>query len=158
MCPEGPGSKPKAGNRKKQKTKGTPLTRSENMSRIRSKDTQPELAVRRTIWAAGLRYRLHDKRLPGNPDLVFSVRRAVVFVHGCFWHCHEGCNNFRIPKTRVEWWTAKLARNKVRDAEVAAELEAAGWHVVVIWECEVDDEELLTSVIKQLKSRVQVNS
>jgi DNA mismatch endonuclease (patch repair protein) len=123
------------------------------MSRIRGKDTQPELAVRRAFWAAGLRYRLHDKRLPGNPDLVLSGRRVVVFVHGCFWHCHEGCGNFRIPKTRSEWWAAKLARNKARDAEVRAQLEAAGWHVVVIWECEVADQERLAAVIDSLKSR-----
>jgi DNA mismatch endonuclease (patch repair protein) len=122
------------------------------MSRIRGKDTQPELAVRHALWSAGLRYRLHDNRLPGNPDLVFPARRTVIFVHGCFWHSHEGCRNFRIPKTRVEWWAAKLARNKERDARARAELEAAGWRVTVIWECEVIDETRLTAVANELKS------
>jgi DNA mismatch endonuclease (patch repair protein) len=122
------------------------------MSRIRAKNTQPEMAVRRALHAAGLRYRLHDKRLPGNPDLVFSGRRAVVFVHGCFWHCHEGCCNFRIPKTRTEWWTEKFKRNKARDAAVRAELEAAGWRVFVIWECAIEDQGSLSELVRKLKS------
>ncbi|WP_080411729.1 very short patch repair endonuclease [Burkholderia ubonensis] len=137
--------------RRRQRSIGVPLTRSENMSRIRSKDTRPEMIVRRAFWAAGLRYRLHDKRLPGNPDLVFPSRRTVVFVHGCFWHCHEGCSNFRIPKTRTEWWTKKLTRNKVRDLAVHAELEAAGWRVIVIWECEVGDRAQLDEIARTLK-------
>lgn len=127
------------------------MTRSENMSRIRGKDTRPELKVRRAMWAAGLRYRLHARNLPGKPDLVFPGRRAVVFVHGCFWHCHEGCSSFRIPKTRSEWWAKKLARNKARDAEVRAALEARGWQVFVIWECETVDQEPLAAVIKKLE-------
>ncbi|GAB3025348.1 very short patch repair endonuclease [Bowmanella dokdonensis] len=127
------------------------MSRSENMSRIRGKDTQPEFKVRRALWAAGLRYRLHDRSLAGNPDLVFPGRRAVVFVHGCFWHCHEGCSNFRIPKTRSEWWAAKLARNKERDAKVRSELEAAGWSVLVIWECEVADSVRLDELMHELK-------
>lgn len=137
--------------RKGRKTKDSPLTRSENMARIRGKDTQPEMKVRRACWAAGLRYRLHDKRLPGHPDLVFPGRRTVVFVHGCFWHCHEGCSNFRIPKTRTEWWAAKLARNKARDADVRAQLKAMGWDVVVIWECEADNSRQLAVLTDKLK-------
>lgn len=152
MCSDRHGSDPKTGERKRRKLKTRPLTRSENMSRIRGKDTKPELIVRRACWASGLRYRLHDRRLPGHPDLVFTGLRTVVFVHGCFWHCHEGCSNFRIPKTRSEWWAAKLARNKVRDAEVQADLEAAGWQVVVVWECEVEDQERLAAFIERLKS------
>ncbi|MFV0662366.1 very short patch repair endonuclease [Denitromonas sp.] len=152
MFPDQPGSDPKTGKRKRRKPKTGPLTRSENMSRIRGRDTKPELIVRRAFWASGLRYRLHDRRLPGHPDLVFAGPRTVVFVHGCFWHCHEGCSNFRIPKTRSEWWAAKLARNKVRDAEVRADLEAAGWQVIVIWECEVEDQERLAAFIERLKS------
>ncbi|MFA7429561.1 MAG: very short patch repair endonuclease [Rhodospirillaceae bacterium] len=139
------------GKRKRRKAKAPPLTRSEVMSRIRGKDTKPELAVRRALWAAGLRYRLHDKRLPGRPDLVFAGRRTVVFVHGCFWHCHEGCVKFRIPKTRTDWWTAKLARNRARDTQVRAALEAAGWRVLVIWECEVADVKRLAVVAEALK-------
>jgi DNA mismatch endonuclease, patch repair protein len=137
--------------RQSRQPRDRPLTRSENMSRIRGKDTQPELAVRRAIWAAGLRYRLHDKRLPGKPDLVFPGRRVAVFVHGCFWHCHDGCKYFRIPKTRTEWWVAKLARNKSRDAEVRGALEAKGWRVLVIWECEVADQGLLNDFVSRVK-------
>lgn len=138
--------------RKGRKAKDAPLTRSENMARIRGKDTQPEMKVRRALWAAGLRYRLHDKRLPGHPDLVFPGRRTVVFVHGCFWHCHEGCSNFRVPKTRTDWWAAKLASNAARDADVRTRLEAAGWHVMVIWECEVSNTRLLNELARTLKS------
>lgn len=137
--------------RKVRARKAAPLSRSENMSRIRGKNTQPELVVRRALWAAGLRYRLHDRRLEGNPDLVFPALRTVVFVHGCFWHCHEGCNNFRIPKTRSEWWAAKLARNKERDAQVQAHLRAAGWRVIVIWECETEDGDRLAALVQRLK-------
>ncbi len=114
------------------------MTRSEVMSRVRSKDTGPEMTVRRALWAAGLRYRLHDKKLPGHPDIVFATRRIVLLVHGCFWHGHDGCPRHRIPKSRVEWWTSKIARNKARDAEVRAALVAAGWTVMVLWECEVE--------------------
>nr|WP_247895574.1 very short patch repair endonuclease [Azospirillum sp. TSH58] len=122
------------------------------MARIKGKDTVPELLVRRAAWAAGLRYRLHDRRLPGRPDLVFPGRRVAVFVHGCFWHCHEGCNRFRIPKTRTDWWTAKLGRNKARDDEVRGAIEASGWDVVVIWECEAERPERLAELVKGLKA------
>lgn len=125
-------------NRKGRRHTDAPLTRSENMSRIRGKNTRPEMVVRRALWAAGLRYRLHEKKLPGHPDLVFPSRRTVVFVHGCFWHCHEGCKHFRIPKTRTDWWVAKLERNVARDKEACTKLRAAGWRVIVIWECEVE--------------------
>ena len=134
----------------RRKLKASVLGRSENMSRIRNKDTQPELTVRRALWAAGLRYRLHDQRLPGNPDLTLPGRHIAVFVHGCFWHCHEGCGNFRIPKTRREWWTTKLARNKQRDSEVRARLDAAGWRVFVIWECEAKNQCLLREFVHKL--------
>lgn len=122
----------------KHRKAGAPLTRSEVMSRVRGKDTGPEMIVRRALWAAGLRYRLHDKRLPGRPDLVFPSRRIVLMVHGCFWHGHQGCPRHRIPKSRVEWWTAKIGRNMERDDEVWAALTAAGWTVLVLWECEVE--------------------
>jgi DNA mismatch endonuclease (patch repair protein) len=152
MCPDQLDSRPKTAKGKQRKPKRRPLTRSENMSRIRGKDTQPELKLRRELWAAGFRYLLHDKRLPGKPDLVFPGRRTAIFVHGCFWHCHEGCGNFRIPKTRSEWWMAKLTRNKVRDAEVQDELKATGWRVIVIWECEVGDQARMAAVMDKLKS------
>lgn len=139
--------------RKGRKPKPPPLSRSEMMARIKGKDTVPELLVRRAAWAAGLRYRLHDRRFPGRPDLVFPGRRLAVFVHGCFWHCHEGCSRFRIPKTRTDWWTAKLGRNKARDDEVRAAIEEAGWDVVVIWECEAERPERLAELVGRLKAR-----
>ena len=109
------------------------------------------MTVRRALWAAGFRYRLHAKALPGRPDIVFPSRRIVVFVHGCFWHGHDGCPRHRIPKTRVDWWTAKFNRNKARDAEVKAALTAAGWTVIVLWECEVESPAKIEELIRRLK-------
>jgi len=128
------------------------LTRSELMARVRSKNTGPELLVRRALWAAGIRYRLHYKNLPGCPDLVLAGQRTVVFVHGCFWHRHDGCPRNRTPKSRVEWWTAKFARNTDRDAEARALLEASGWRVLVIWECEAERTECLAVLIAELEA------
>lgn len=115
--------------------------RSRQMALIRSADTKPEMIVRRALHAMGYRYRLHRRDLPGTPDLVFPQRKAVVFVHGCFWHRHGdlGCKLARLPKTRQEFWIPKLTRNAERDAEAIAALEAAGWRVMVIWECETRD-------------------
>lgn len=111
--------------------------RSALMGRIRGADTGPEMAVRRAAHRLGYRFRLHRRSLPGRPDLVFPSRRAAIFVHGCFWHRHEGCRKASSPKTRVEFWEAKFARNVERDAEVQQRLRAAGWRVLVIWECEI---------------------
>lgn len=110
-------------------------TRSFNMSRIRSKDTQPEILVRKFLFAKGFRYKLHDKTLPGKPDLVFPKYTAVVFIHGCFWHGHEGCKYFVIPKTRREWWVEKISRNKQLDTENTIKLRKLGWKVITIFEC-----------------------
>ena len=137
---------------KRRRSHRRPLTRAEIMSRIRSIDTRPEMRVRRTLWAAGLRYRLHDRRLPGKPDVVFCSRRIVIFVHGCFWHGHQGCPRHRIPKTRTEWWAAKIARNRERDDEARRALEAAGWTVIVLWECEAADPERLERLVTMLKT------
>ena len=115
----------------------TPEERSERMRRIRSKDTKPEFKVRRCVHSMGYRYRLHSKILPGHPDLIFASRKKVIFIHGCFWHQHEGCSICHIPKTRHEYWVPKLQRNKERDKINQAKLKELGWRVLVIWECEV---------------------
>lgn len=117
--------------------------RSAMMSRIRGKNTRPELAVRKLVFAAKYRYRLHVKTLPGSPDLVFPSRKKAIFVHGCFWHLHEGCASARMPKSRVEFWSDKLNGNKLRDARNCQHLMAAGWQVLVIWECELEDLDIL---------------
>ena len=116
-------------------------TRSENMRRIKSIDTAPEMRVRRLCHSMGYRYRLHRKDLPGKPDLVFPSRRAVIFVHGCFWHQHDAadCKRASTPKSNSEYWQGKLARNVERDAKQITALQEAGWRVLVVWECETSD-------------------
>lgn len=104
------------------------------MSGIRAKDTKPEMILRRGLHAQGFRFRLHDRRLPGSPDLVFSGRRAVIFVHGCFWHGHS-CHLFRLPATRPDFWRAKIEGNIRRDEASVAMLSATGWRVLTVWEC-----------------------
>lgn len=113
----------------------SPEIRSKNMRAIRSKDTVPELLVRRALHASGLRYSLHRKNLPGTPDLVFRQYRSVVFVHGCFWHGHKGCRYFKLPHSRPEFWRDKIDKNTVNDAAAVAELVRIGWRVAVVWEC-----------------------
>ena len=110
--------------------------RSERMGRVRSKDTKSELAVRRLVHSLGYRYRLHGRNLPGRPDLVFARRRKVIFVHGCFWHRHEGCPNTRWPKSRLDFWQPKLEANQQRDRRNEEQLRDFGWGYLVIWECE----------------------
>lgn len=110
------------------------VTRSRMMAGIRSKDTKPELLLRRALHRRGLRYRLHVSALPGKPDLVFPAKRAVLFAHGCFWHGHT-CHLFRLPSTRQEFWEAKIAGNRAADSRALAGLLAAGWRVGVVWEC-----------------------
>jgi DNA mismatch endonuclease (patch repair protein) len=112
-------------------------TRSFNMSRIRGKDTKPEMLVRRFLFAKGFRYKLHDKSLPGKPDIVLPKYKTVVFIHGCFWHGHEGCRYYVIPKTRTEWWTAKIHKNKANDAIASYGLSKNGWRVIEVWECQL---------------------
>lgn len=118
--------------------------RSMRMSLIRSRDTKPEVLVRRLLHSLGYRYRLHRRDLPGTPDLVFPSRRAVLFVHGCFWHRHADCKLARLPKSRLDFWVPKLQANKERDARKIEELRAAGWRVGVVWECQLADREALT--------------
>jgi DNA mismatch endonuclease (patch repair protein) len=129
-------------------------TRSFNMSRIRSKDTKPEMIVRRFLFRKGYRFRLHDKKLPGTPDIVLRKYKTVIFVNGCFWHGHDGCKYFVIPKTRTEWWLKKINRNKHLDSENIKKLKVLGWKVIKIFECELKGEKTkktLNHIIKQLE-------
>jgi DNA mismatch endonuclease, patch repair protein len=114
----------------------TPAQRQLNMSRIRSRDTQPELLIRRGLHAQGFRFRLHQRQLPGRPDLVLARHRTVVFVNGCFWHSH-GCHISRMPETRRDYWQPKLDRTVERDRDAASELRTRGWRIVTVWECAV---------------------
>src|SRR5690606_10958099 len=114
-----------------------PKTRSYNMSRIRGKDTKPEIIVRKFLHGHGYRYRLHDKKLPGKPDLVLKKYQTVVFIHGCFWHGHESCKYFVVPKTRTEFWLNKIETNRKNDLKYEELLKQAGWNIYTIWECEL---------------------
>ena len=105
------------------------------MSRIRGKNTKPEMLVRKYLFANGFRYRLHSKNLPGKPDIVLPKYKTVIFVHGCFWHGHKDCKYFVVPKTRTDWWLNKINGNKANDAKKEQALEQAGWKVLVVWEC-----------------------
>lgn len=129
----------------------TQLQRSYNMSRIRSTDTKPEMLVRTFLFANGFRYRLHDKKLPGKPDIVLPKYKTVIFIHGCFWHGHTNCRYFKIPQTRTKWWADKINTNKARDAKAVKELRKEGWKVQVIWECELKKEKV-GRVMKKLIS------
>lgn len=128
------------------------LTRSYNMSQIRSMNTKPELLVRKFLFSHGFRYRLHDNNLIGKPDIVLPKYKTIIFVHGCFWHGHENCKYFIIPKTRTEWWLQKIERNKQRDKENYFSLQNENWQVFNIFECELKkgfmDKTLLTLINK----------
>ncbi len=123
----------------------TPEQRSAVMARVKGKDTKPELKLRRLAHALGYRFRLHRKDLPGSPDLVFPGRRKVIFVHGCFWHGHDCPRGARQPKQNAEYWSAKIARNRQRDAAAQAALAEAGWKIDVIWECEMKELDALAA-------------
>jgi DNA mismatch endonuclease (patch repair protein) len=127
----------------------SPEQRRYTMTQVHSKDTGPELTVRRLLHSLGYRYRLHRKDLPGNPDLVFVSRRRVIFVHGCFWHGHDCRSGRKRPKTNEEYWLKKLERNRARDAENQAKLLALGWKVLIVWECQISEIEQLTISIRQ---------
>jgi DNA mismatch endonuclease (patch repair protein) len=127
--------------------KKTPEERARMMRAFRKKDTAPEIAVRRLAHQMGYRFRLYRRDLPGNPDIVFPSRKKVIFVHGCFWHCH-GCELTRLPRRNLEYWVPKLNRNRTRDARNLGVLEAEGWSYLVIWECEVSD-------LKRLQARLK---
>ena len=120
-------------------------TRSATMARIGSRDTTPEMIVRRWLFSKGYRYRLHARDLPGRPDIVFRKRRKAIFVHGCFWHRHDGCPRTTTPKTRRSYWLDKFDRNKARDARNETALSAMGWNILIVWECETKEIESLSA-------------
>jgi DNA mismatch endonuclease, patch repair protein len=119
--------------------------RSERMSRVRGRDTKPEMVIRRLVHWMGFRYRLHDRRLPGAPDLVFKSRRKAIFIHGCFWHRHSdpSCKLARMPKSKLDFWKAKLEGNRQRDLRNQSDLDALGWQYLIVWECELGHKEQL---------------
>jgi DNA mismatch endonuclease (patch repair protein) len=128
----------------------TPEKRSWNMSRVRSRDTGPEMKVRKLLFSIGYRYRLNVKTLPGKPDIVLKKWNTVIFVHGCFWHRHKGCKDATTPKTRTEWWTQKFRKNILNDQEKQRALKSFGWNVIVIWECEIKNKTVLTDKINTI--------
>lgn len=122
--------------------------RSRTMRAVKSRDTGPELVIRRLLHGAGYRFRLHRNDLPGKPDLVFPSRRKILFIHGCFWHGHDCARGARAPKNNADYWEAKIQRNKTRDVKNIAQLTAAGWGVLVIWECDIADRENLLARLR----------
>jgi DNA mismatch endonuclease, patch repair protein len=133
----------------------TPAERSTRMSRIRSRDTLPEIALRRALHALGLRFRLDNRKLPGTPDIVLPRYKAAVFVHGCFWHRHEGCKVFTTPRSNTAFWVRKFDRNVARDARVTEKLDALGWRVFVVWECELNSGQKASATALALASAIR---
>jgi DNA mismatch endonuclease (patch repair protein) len=128
----------------------TPEKRSAVMRRVKGRDTAPELKVRKLLWRLGARYRLHREDLPGKPDIVLAGRKLAIFVHGCFWHGHDCARGARVPKANHDYWLGKIARNRARDIEARARLEAMGWRVLVVWECGLKDEPSLEAMLGTL--------
>lgn len=127
----------------------SPKERSDRMSLIRAINSAPEMKLRRLIHRMGFRYRLHVKELPGKPDLVFTSRSSVIFMHGCFWHRHEGCKLARLPKSKLEFWLPKLEKNKNRDLQNQFQLKSLGWRVLIVWECEMANIEKVSEVVRE---------
>jgi len=130
--------------------------RSVRMSHIHPASTKPELILRHALWHIGFRYRINDKRLPGTPDIVLPKYHTVIFVHGCFWHGHKVCKTSHIPETNAEFWTTKISRNKQRDQEVWRQLEAKGWFVIIVWECELK-KAVLNETIARVEAEIRQN-
>ncbi|MES2849962.1 MAG: DNA mismatch endonuclease Vsr [Bacteroidota bacterium] len=127
--------------------------RSYNMSRIKGRDTKPEMLVRKFLFANGYRYRLHDKKLPGKPDIVLPKYRTVIFVHGCFWHGHENCKYYKVPQTRTDWWLNKINGNIANDDKATKALKKDGWKIITLWECDLKPAKVaktLNSLLKRL--------
>lgn len=133
----------------------TRLQRHNCMSRIRGKNTKPEILVRKGLHARGFRFRLHNKKLPGSPDIVLPKYGVAIMVNGCFWHGHKGCRYATKPKTNVAFWETKIARNRHRDEVTNAHLEALGWHVITIWECELREKSILASRLDALAEEIR---
>ena len=132
----------------------TKQQRSYNMSQIKGSNTKPEIILRKRLFAEGYRYRINDKKLPGKPDLVLKKFNTIIFVNGCFWHGHQDCRDFVIPKTRTEFWTEKINGNKERDKRNNALLKQCGWNVITVWECELKNntfEETVNSIMKSMQ-------
>ena len=136
----------------------TPEERSQNMAAIRGKDTKPEMIVRKYLFSWGLRYRVNNKRLPGSPDIVLRKYKTVVFVDGCFWHGHEVCKYFRLPKSNVDFWRHKIAMNIARDYANNVDLKLAGWNVIRIWECEIRTKAKREEVLQHLYANITKTS
>ena len=127
----------------------SPDARRRTMQAVKSKDTAPEMVVRRLLHSAGYRYRLHRREMPGCPDIVFPGKRKLIFVHGCFWHGHDCSRGARAPKSNMDYWTAKISRNRARDERSNHELVSAGWGVLIIWECELGTQAGLLKLLRQ---------
>ena len=124
------------------------------MSRIRGKDTAPEILVRKFLFANGLRFRIYDPNLPGKPDIVLAKYKTVIFVNGCFWHGHRNCARFKLPKTRTAWWKEKIEGNRKNDVENHRMLKKMGYQVLVLWECRIESKRVFDKLIGRIKSRV----
>ena len=132
----------------------SPEKRSWNMSRVNNKDTKIEVEVRKYLFSKGLRFRKNDKRYPGRPDIVLPKYHTIVFVNGCFWHAHEGCDDFRIPKTNVEFWTKKFEYNKQRDQDNYQKLTEMGWNVIIVWECLLKNKDTRLKTLNDLYEQI----
>lgn len=126
--------------------------RSFNMSQIKGKNTKPELLVRKFLFANGFRYRLHDKKLPGKPDIVLAKFKTVIFVNGCFWHGHENCPYFKLPKTRTKWWKEKIEKNKLNDLIKQSKIRELGFKVIVVWECQIKNKNIFNILAEDVKN------
>ena len=134
----------------------TPEQRHKNMAAIHSASTKPELMLRKALWHLGFRYRVNAQDLPGKPDIVLPKYRTVVFVHGCFWHGHKDCPQYTVPKTNTDFWTAKITRNQEHDQEVWRQLEAKGWSVIIVWECQLK-KAVLEETIARVEAEIKQN-
>jgi DNA mismatch endonuclease (patch repair protein) len=129
-------------------------TRSYNMSQIRSKNTKPELVIRKFLFSKGFRYRIHDKKLPGTPDIVLKKYNTAIFVNGCFWHGHENCRYYVIPKTRTEWWQNKINKNIIKDIVNHSKLKELGWNIIEIFECQIK-KKVMDVTLNNLSSQIR---